>query len=67
MKFHPALAPFKAAVLPLAKKLAPVAEPVYEELAKYFSVYIVHFLSGELTVLSQVKVSSVCNPPKPEA
>ena len=38
MKFHPALAPFKAAVLPLAKKLAPVAEPVYEELAKYFSV-----------------------------
>ena len=25
MKFHPALAPFKAAVLPLAKKLAPVA------------------------------------------
>lgn len=38
MKFHPALAPFKAAVLPLAKKLAPVAEPVYEELSKYFSV-----------------------------
>ena len=38
MKVHPALAPFKAAVLPLAKKLAPVAEPVYEELAKYFSV-----------------------------
>ena len=38
MKFHPALAPFKAAVLPLAKKLAPVAEPVYEELAKYFNV-----------------------------
>ncbi len=28
MKFHPALAPFKAAVLPLAKKLAPVAEPI---------------------------------------
>lgn len=38
MKFHPALAPFKAAVLPLAKKLAPVAEPVFEELSKYFSV-----------------------------
>ncbi len=38
MKFHPALAPFKAAVLPLAKKLGPVAEPVYEELAKYFNV-----------------------------
>ncbi len=38
MKFHPALAPFKAAVLPLAKKLAPVAEPIHEELSKYFMV-----------------------------
>ena len=38
MKFHPALAPYKAAVLPLAKKLAPVAEPIHEELSKYFMV-----------------------------
>ncbi len=38
LRFHPALAPYKAAVLPLAKKLAPVAEPVYEELAKNFPV-----------------------------
>ncbi len=38
MKFHPALAPFKAAILPLAKKLAPVAEPIHEELSKYFMV-----------------------------
>ena len=38
MKFHPALAPFKAAVLPLAKKLAPVAEPIHAELSKYFMV-----------------------------
>ena len=38
MKFHPALAPFKAAVLPLAKKLAPIAEPIHEELSKYFMV-----------------------------
>lgn len=38
MKFHPALAPFKVAVLPLAKKLAPVAEPVYAELSKHFMV-----------------------------
>lgn len=38
MRFHPALAPFKAAVLPLAKKLAPVAEPIFEELSKYFNV-----------------------------
>ena len=35
MKFHPALAPFKAAVLPLAKKLGEVAEPIHEELSKY--------------------------------
>lgn len=38
LRFHPALAPFKAAVLPLAKKLAPQALPVYEELSKYFMV-----------------------------
>ena len=38
LRLHPALAPYKAAVLPLAKKLGPVAEPVYEELSKYFSV-----------------------------
>ncbi len=38
LRFHPALAPFKAAVLPLAKKLAPVAMPIYEELSKYFMV-----------------------------
>ena len=38
MKFHPALAPFKAAVLPLAKKLAPIAEPIHEELSKHFMV-----------------------------
>ena len=38
LKLHPALAPFKAAVLPLAKKLAPVAEPIYDELSKYFNV-----------------------------
>ena len=38
MHFHPALAPYKAAVLPLAKKLADQAEPVYEELSKYFNV-----------------------------
>ena len=38
LRLHPALAPFKAAVLPLAKKLAPVAEPIYDELAKYFNV-----------------------------
>ena len=38
LKFHPALAPFKAAVLPLAKKLAPIAEPIYDDLAKYFNI-----------------------------
>ncbi len=38
MHFHPALAPFKAAVLPLAKKLAPVADPIYDELSKHFMI-----------------------------
>ena len=38
LRLHPALAPYKAAVLPLAKKLASVAEPIYEELTKHFSV-----------------------------
>lgn len=38
LRLHPALAPFKAAVLPLSKKLADTAEPIYEELSKHFSV-----------------------------
>jgi len=38
LHLHPALAPFKAAVLPLAKKLGEVAEPFYQQLAKHFMV-----------------------------
>ena len=38
LRLHPALAPFKAAVLPLSKKLSVVAEPIFEELSKYFNV-----------------------------
>ena len=38
LRLHPFLAPFKAAVLPLSKKLAEPAGKVYEELSKYFSV-----------------------------
>ena len=38
LRLHPALAPYKAAVLPLSKKLEDVARPVYEELCKYFMV-----------------------------
>ena len=38
MHFHPMLAPFKVAVLPLSKKLAPKAREIYEELSKYFMV-----------------------------
>ena len=38
MHFHPALAPFKAAVLPLSKKLGEQAEEVFDRLAKKFSV-----------------------------
>jgi len=38
MHFHPALAPFKAAVLPLSKKLSEKAGEVFDELVKYFPV-----------------------------
>jgi glycyl-tRNA synthetase len=38
LRFHPAIAPFKAAVLPLAKKLSHIAEPIHEELSKHFMV-----------------------------
>ena len=38
MRFHPALAPFKAAVLPLSKKLSPKAEEIYRELSRDFMV-----------------------------
>ena len=38
LRLHPALAPFKAAVLPLSKKLGPKAEEIYQELSKYFMV-----------------------------
>ena len=38
MHFHPAIAPFKAAVLPLSKKLSGKAMEVYKELSKYFMV-----------------------------
>ncbi len=38
MHLHPALAPFKAAVLPLSKKLSEGAEKIYDELSKYFNV-----------------------------
>ena len=38
LRLHPALAPFKAAVLPLSNKLEDQAMPVYEELSKYFNV-----------------------------
>jgi len=38
LRLHPALAPYKAAVLPLSKKLSEKAGEVYEMLAKYFNV-----------------------------
>ncbi len=36
LKLHPALAPYKAAILPLSKKLSPKAQEVYEMLSKKF-------------------------------
>ena len=38
LHLHPFLAPFKAAVLPLSKKLSEGAEKVFEDLTKYFNV-----------------------------
>ena len=38
LRFHPALAPFKAAVLPLVKKLSGEATELYEMLSKHFMI-----------------------------
>ena len=38
LRFHPALAPFKAAVLPLSKKLSGEAEKIFHELQKEYMV-----------------------------
>ena len=38
LKFHPAIAPVKAAVLPLSKKLSEKALEVYAQLSKHFTV-----------------------------
>ena len=38
LHLHPALAPFKAAVLPLSKKLSDKAAEVQESLSKYFAI-----------------------------
>ena len=38
LRFHPKLAPFKAAILPLSKKLSDDAIKVYEQLSSEFNV-----------------------------
>lgn len=38
MHLHPALAPYKAAILPLSKKLSPKAEEIFDELIKYHNI-----------------------------
>ena len=38
LHFHPAIAPIKAAILPLSKKLSDKAGEIYDELSKYFMV-----------------------------
>lgn len=38
MHFHPAIAPYKAAVFPLSKKLSDGAQQVFAELSKHFHV-----------------------------
>lgn len=38
LRLHPALAPFKVAILPLTKKLQDKSDEIYDELSKYFMV-----------------------------
>ncbi|QST00379.1 glycine--tRNA ligase [Pontibacillus sp. ALD_SL1] len=38
MKFHPSVAPYKAAIFPLSKKLGDEAKEVFAELSKHFMV-----------------------------
>ena len=38
LRLHPALAPYKAAILPLSKKLSAGASEIYDELSKFFPV-----------------------------
>lgn len=38
LRLHPALAPFKAAILPLTKKLSEKSVEIYDELSKYFMI-----------------------------
>jgi glycyl-tRNA synthetase len=38
MRLHPSLAPYKAAILPLSKKLSDGARKVFEDLAKHYMV-----------------------------
>ena len=38
MRFHPALAPYKAAILPLSKKLREPAQKIFTGLAKKYMV-----------------------------
>lgn len=38
LRLHPALAPFKAAILPLTKKLSDKSDEIYDELSKHFMI-----------------------------
>ncbi len=38
LKLHPAIAPIKAAILPLSKKLSKDAEKIYKQLSQHFSI-----------------------------
>lgn len=38
LRLHPALTPFKAAILPLTKKLSEKSDEIYDELSKYFMI-----------------------------
>ena len=38
LRLHPAIAPIKAAILPLSKKLSEKAQEIYDDLSKYFMI-----------------------------
>ena len=57
LRFHPALAPFKAAVLPLSKKLSDEATDVWAELRKAFLLILMNH--NQLVNVTVVKMKLV--------
>ena len=66
LHLHPALAPVKAAILPLSKKLSDKAAEIYTELSKYFNVDFDETGSGINTergavIVTDVEINLACH------